>query len=171
MNRSVRGVLPAHTHTHTHTHTHAQTHKVKSTESAGGFVQGLVWGLGMCAAVAVLSLLACALIAYRSSDPDALFIPLGFGALALSCLAGGLGVGLRCNHAVLPCALLCGCIFVGMGLVLGLFFGTDARQNLTLGLGLGASLGIRAGAVILFCAAAVLTTQVKGKLQAMPRHR
>ena len=134
-------------------------------------MQGLVWGLGMCAAVAVLSLLACALIAYRSSDPDALFIPLGFGALALSCLAGGLGVGLRCNHAVLPCALLCGCIFVGMGLVLGLFFGAEARQNLTLGLGLGASLGLRAGFVALICASAALTVQIKSKLREMPRHR
>ena len=163
MNRSTKGILPA--------HTHAQTHKVKSSESTGGFVQGLVWGLGMCAAVALLLLLACALIAYKSNDPDALIAPLGFGALAISCLAGGLGVGLRCHSAVLPCALLCGCIFVGMGLVLGLFFGAEARQAMTLGLGLGASLGIRAGAVILFCAAAALTTQVKGKLWEMPRHR
>ena len=163
MNRSVKGMLPAHTHAH--------THKVKSTESSGGIVLGMLWGLGACAAVAVLSLLVCALIAYKSSDPDALIPPLGFGALALSCLAGGMGVGLRCNHAVLPCAMLCGCAFVGAGLVLGLFFGTETRQAMTLGLGLGASLGIRAGAVILFCAAAVLTTQVKGKLQALPRHR
>ena len=151
-------------------HTHAHTHKVKSTESAGGFVQGLVWGLGMCALMAVLSLLLCALIAYKSGDPDALIPPLGFGVLALSCLAGGMGVGLRCNHAVLPCALLCGCAFVGAGLVLGLFFGADARQAMTLGLGLGASLGIRAGAVALFCAAAALTTQIKSKMREMPRH-
>ncbi len=162
MNRSVRGMLPAHTHAHTHTS--------KSNQATGGFVSGMLWGLGMCAAVAVLLLLACALIAYKSSDPDALIAPLGFGVLALSCLAGGLGVGLRCNHAVLPCAMLCGCAFVGTGLVLGLFFGAEARQAMTLGLGLGASLGIRAGAVALFCAAAALTTQVKGKLREMPRH-
>ena len=163
MNRSVRGILP--------THTHAHTHKVKSTESSGGIVLGMLWGLGACAAVAVLSLLVCALIAYKSGDPDALIAPLGFGALALSCLAGGMGVGLRCNHAVLPCALLCGCAFVGAGLVLGLFFGADARQAMTLGLGLGASLAIRAGAVILFCAAAALTTQIKSKMREIPRHR
>ena len=167
MNRSVRGILPARAQAHTHAH----THKVKSTESSGGIVSGMLWGLGACALMAVLSLLVCALIAYKSGDPDALIAPLGFGALALSCLAGGMGVGLRCNHAVLPCAMLCGCAFVGAGLVLGLFFGADARQAMTLGLGLGASLGIRAGAVALFCAAAALTTQIKSKMREMPRHR
>ena len=150
----------------------ARTHTAKTKPDAqGGFASGLVWGLILCAATALLLLLASALVATKSQDPDALIAPLGFGALVLSCLAGGIGIGLRCDAAVLPCAMLCGCIFVGAGLILGLFFGAEARQSLTLGLGLGASLGIRAGAVILFCAAAALTTQVKGKLQAIPRHR
>jgi hypothetical protein len=82
-----------------------------------------------------------------------------------------LGIGLKCPNAVLPCALLLGCILLGLGLVAGLFFGADARQALTLGLGLGASLGIRAGFVAMICAAAVLTQQIKDKIASQPRRR
>ncbi len=160
MSRSVMGALPARTHRTT-----------GKSEDTGGFVPGLIFGLCLCAAVAVLALLLGALIAYKSIDPDALIAPLGFGALVLAALAGGLGVGLRCNAAMLPCALLCGCIFVGAGLFASLFFGADARQALTLGLGLGASLGIRAGVVAIMCASAALTAQIKSKLQARPRRR
>ncbi len=138
MSRSVMGALPARTHRTT-----------GKGEDTGGFVPGLILGLCLCAAVAVLSLLVGALIAYKSSDPDALIAPLGFGALVLAALAGGLGVGLFAS----------------------LFFGADARQALTLGLGLGASLGIRAGVVAIMCASAALTAQIKSKLQARPRHR
>ena len=154
------GVLPAH------------THKVNRTnEYAGGFLQGLLWGLGFALAGAVLSLFLGAVIANGAADPDALVMPFGFGALVICALAGGLGIGLKCPNAVLPCALLLGCILLGLGLVAGLFFGADARQALTLGLGLGASLGLRAGFVALICASAALTVQIKSKLREMPRHR
>ena len=160
MSRSVMGALPART-----------PRPTGKSEDTGGFVPGLILGLCLCAAVAVLALLLGALIAYKSSDPDALIAPLGFGALVLAALAGGLGVGLRCHSAVLPCALLCGCVLLGIGLVAGLFFGSETRQALTMELGLGASLGIRAGFVAIMCASAALTAQIKSKLQARPRHR
>ena len=161
MNRSIRGALPAHAHT-----------AKASKTNEGGFVHGLIAG-GLCSiAATVLSLLLCALIAYNSSDPDALFAPLGIGCLVLACLAGGLGIGLRCHTAILPCATLCSCAFIGLGLLAGMFLGADTRQALSLGLGLGASLCLRAGEVALFCASAALTARVKGKLQEIPRrHR
>lgn len=160
MNRSVKGILPA------------RAHKAERAQSSDSFASGALWGMVLCASGGLASLLLGALVAYFSPDPDALILPLGFGAMVLSCLLGGLGVGLRCNSAILPCSLLCACIYVGLGLVLGLFFGGELRQSLTLGLGLGASLGLRAGLVALFCASAVLTAQIKGKIAAKPRrHR
>ena len=158
MSRSVMGALPARTHRTT-----------GKSEDTGGFVPGLILGLCLCSAAAVLSLLAGTLIAYKSSDPDALIAPLGFGSLVLAALAGGLGVGLKCQSAVLPCALLLGCILLGLGLVAGLFFEAEAREALTLGLGLGASHGLRAGFVTLICAAAALTQQMKEKIQSQPK--
>ena len=159
MNRSVKSMLPASTR---------KADKVTST----GFASGALWGMVLCASGGLASLLLGALVAYFSPDPDALILPLGFGAMVLSCLLGGLGVGLKCDSAILPCSLLCACIYVGLGLLLGLFFGGELRQTLSLGLGLGASLGLRAGLVALFCASAVLTTQIKGKIAARPRrHR
>ena len=160
MSRSVMGALPARAHT-----------SKSRNEDTGGFLSGLVFGIGASLAGAVLSLLLGAAIANGATDPDALVVPFGFGALMLSALAGGLGVGLRCHSAVLPCALLCGCVLLGIGLVAGLFFGSETRQALTMGLGLGASLGIRAGFVAIMCASAALTAQIKSKLQARPRHR
>ena len=160
MNRSVKGMLPARAHV-----------KAKQSQPKGGFAQGLLWGMALCTLGGLASLLLGALIAYVSPDPDALIMPFGFGAMVLSCLLGGIGVGLKCDSAILPCSLLCGCIYTGLGLVLGLFFGSELRQTLTLGLGLGASLGIRAGAVALFCAAAVLSEQIKSKLSMRPHKR
>ena len=160
MSRSVMGALPARAHT-----------SKSRNEDTGGFLSGLVFGIGASLAGAVLSLLLGAAIANGATDPDALVVPFGFGALMLSALAGGLGVGLRCHSAVLPCALLCGCVLLGIGLVAGLFFGSETRQALTMGLGLGASLGIRAGFVAIMCASAALTAQIKSKLRARPRHR
>ena len=160
MSRSVMGALPARAHT-----------GKSRNEDAGGFLSGLLWGLGFALAGAVLSLLLGAVIANGAADPDALFLPFGFGALVICALAGGLGIGLKCPNAVLPCALLLGCILLGLGLVAGLFFGADARQALTLGLGLGASLGLRAGFIALICAAAVLTQQIKDKITSQPRRR
>ena len=160
MSRSVMGALPARAHT-----------GKSRNEDAGGFLSGLLWGLGFALAGAVLSLFLGAVIANGAADPDALFLPFGFGALVICALAGGLGIGLKCPNAVLPCALLLGCILLGLGLVAGLFFGADARQALTLGLGLGASLGLRAGFIALICAAAVLTQQIKDKITSQPRRR
>ena len=160
MSRSVMGVLPAHTHKFNRTN-----------EDAGGFLQGLLWGLCFALAGAVLSLFLGAVIANGAADPDALFLPFGFCALIICALAGGVGIGLQCKNAVLPCALLLGCILLGLGLAAGLFFGADAREALTLGLGLGASLGLRAGFVALICASAALTVQIKSRLREMPRHR
>jgi hypothetical protein len=140
-------------------------------EDTGGFLSGILWGLGFALAGAVLSLFLGAVIANGAADPDALFLPFGFGALVICALAGGLGIGLQCKNAVLPCALLLGCILLGLGLVAGLFFGADARQALTLGLGLGTSLGLRAGFVAMICAAAVLTQQIKDKIASQPRRR
>jgi hypothetical protein len=150
----------------------ARAHTGKSrNEDTGGFLSGLLWGLGFALAGAVLSLFLGAVIANGAADPDALFLPFGFGALVICALTGGLGIGLKCPNAVLPCALLLGCILLGLGLVAGLFFGADARQALTLGLGLGASLGLRAGFVAMICAAAVLTQQIKDKIASQPRRR
>ena len=160
MSRSVMGALPARAHT-----------GKSRNEDAGGFLSGLLWGLGFALAGAVLSLFLGAVIANGAADPDALFLPFGFGALVICALAGGVGIGLKCPNAVLPCALLLGCILLGLGLVAGLFFGADARQALTLGLGLGASLGLRAGFIALICAAAVLTQQIKDKITSQPRRR
>ena len=160
MSRSVMGALPARAHT-----------AKASKEDHGGFLPGLIWGLGISIAGAVLFLLAGAAVANACADPDVLIAPLGFGALVACALFGGIGVGLKTQNALLPCAMLCGCILLGLGLLLGLCFGGEARQTLTLGLGLGASLGIRAGFVALVCASAALTAQVKSKLQARPRHR
>ena len=160
MSRSVMGALPARAHT-----------GKSRNEDAGGFLSGLLWGLGFALAGAVLSLFLGAVIANGAADPDALVMPFGFGALVICALAGGLGIGLKCPNAVLPCALLLGCILLGLGLVAGLFFGADARQALTLGLGLGASLGLRAGFIALICAAAVLTQQIKDKITSQPRRR
>ena len=144
----------------------------KTQPASHGFVSGILWGMAFCTSGGLAFLLLGSLIAFLSPDPDALIPPLGFGAMILSCLLGGIGIGLRCDQALLPCSLLCGCIYVGFGLLLGLLFGTELRQALTLGLGLVASLGIRAGLVALFCAAAVLTSQIKGKLSIRPkRHR
>ncbi len=160
MSRSVMGLLPAH------------AHKTKSKgQESGGFVQGLVWGLGMSVAGAAVTLFLGALIANASADPDALMIPFGFAALVVCCLLGGLGVGLRCHSAVLPCALLLGCVLLGLGIVAGLFYGSEARQTLTLSLGLGASLGIRAGFVAMMCASAALTQQIKEKIKSQPKRR
>ncbi|MBQ7380002.1 MAG: hypothetical protein IJW70_10055 [Clostridia bacterium] len=163
MNRSAKGIIPVRTH----------TNKGSPSRAAFGnnFTSGLLWGLALCFTSGFATLLIGALVAYLSPDPDAWIAPLGFGAMVLSCLLGGLGVGLKNDSAILPCSLLCGCIYVGLGLLLGLFFGSEARQSLTLGLGLGASLGIRAGLIALFCTSAVLTTQIKSKLQARPRRR
>ena len=154
MSRSVMGALPARAHT-----------RKSRNEDAGGFLQGLLWGLGFALAGAVLSLFLGAVIANGAADPDALFLPFGFGALIICALAGGLGIGLQCKNAVLPCALL------GLGLVAGLFFEAEAREALTLGLGLGASLGLRAGFVTLICAAAALTQQMKEKIQSQPKRK
>ena len=160
MNRSVKGILPA------------RAHKAERAQSGGSFAAGALWGMAFCTVGGIILLVAGALIAYFTPDPNALILPLGFGAMVLSCLLGGLGVGIKCDSAILPCSLLCACIYVGLGLLLGLFFGGELRQSLTLGLGLGASLGIRAGLVALFCASAVLTAQIKGKIAARPRrHR
>ena len=160
MSRSVMGALPA--------RTHASRSK---NEDTGGFLSGLVRGLGLSTAGAVLSLLLGAMIANACADPDALIMPLGFGALVVCALLGGVGIGLKCQNAVLPCALLLGCILLGLGLVAGLFFGSEARDSLTLGLGLGASLCLRAGFIALICAAAVLTQQIKDKIQSQPKRR
>ena len=160
MSRSVMGALPA------------RTHKAnRSREDTGGFLSGLLWGACFAVAGAVLSLLLGALVANGAADPDAWSLPLGFVALSVCALLGGLGIGWKTSNATLPCALLLGCILLGLGIVVSLFFGSEARQTLTLGLGLGASLGIRAGFVALICAAAVLTAQIKSKLQARPRRR
>lgn len=160
MNRSIKGVLPA---------------RVRSggeKAAKGSFARGLLWGMAFCAVSGLAALLLGAAAASLSPDPNALVLPMGFGALVISCLLGGLGAGLGCGRAPLPCSLLCGCIYIGLGLLLGLFFGGELRQSLTLGLGLGASLGIRTGLVALFCASAVLTVQLKEKLQATrPRRR
>ena len=160
MSRSVMGALPARAHT-----------RKSRNEDAGGFLQGLLWGLGFALAGAVLSLFLGAVIANGAADPDALFLPFGFGALIICALTGGLGIGLQCKNAVLPCALLLGCILLGLGLVAGLFFEAEAREALTLGLGLGASLGLRAGFVALICAAAALTQQMKEKIQSQPKRK
>ena len=160
MSRSVMGALPARAHT-----------GKSRNEDAGGFFSGLLWGLGFALAGAVLSLFLGAVIANGAADPDALFLPFGFGALVICALTGGVGIGLKCQNAVLPCALLLGCILLGLGLVAGLFFEAEAREALTLGLGLGASLGLRAGFVALICAAAVLTQQIKDKITSQPRRR
>ncbi len=142
----------------------------KKTEPTGaGFWRGVPAGLGASAVTALGLLLLFSIIAYASPDPDALIAPLGFAGIILSCLAGGVGVGLGCRSGVLPCALLCSCAYLGLCLLLGLFFGGELRQTLTLGLGLGASIGIRAGLCVLFCAAAVLTSVLHAKLRA-PRH-
>ncbi len=140
----------------------------KTRPESGGLVRGVLYGLAFCAVTALASLLAAAAIAYASPDPDALTLPLGFGAMVLSCLAGGLGVGLGCRSGVLVSSLLSGCAFVGLSLLLSMFFGSDLRQSLTLGLGLGASFGIRAGLIALFCAAAILTAQIKDKFSNRP---
>ena len=160
MSRSVMGALPARAHT-----------GKSRNEDAGGFLSGLLWGLGFALAGAVLSLFLGAVIANGAADPDALFLPFGFGALVICALTGGLGIGLKCPNAVLPCALLLGCILLGLGLVAGLFFEAEAREALTLGLGLGASLGLRAGFVALICAAAALTQQMKEKIQSQPKRK
>ena len=160
MSRSVMGALPARTH-----------HTNRANEETGGFLSGLLWGLGFAVVGAGVFLASGAAIATGAEDPDAWTVPMGFAALVLCALLGGLGIGLKCHNAVLPCALLLGCVLLGLGLVAALFFGNEARHALTLGLGLGASLGIRAGFVSLICASAALTTQIKGKLQAIPRHR
>ena len=160
MSRSVMGALPARAHT-----------SKSRSEDTGGFLSGLVFGIGVSLAGAVLSLLLCAAIANSATDPDALVMPFGFGALVICALTGGVGIGLKCRDAVLPCALLCGCVLLGLGFVAGLFFGSETRQALTMGLGLGASLGIRAGFVAIMCASAALTAQIKSKLRARPRRR
>ncbi len=160
MNRSAKGILPA------------RVREAERAQSSGSFASGALWGMAFCAVGGLILLVAGAVIAYYSPDPNALILPLGFGAMVLSCLLGGLGVGLKCDSAILPCSLLCGCIYIGLGLLLGLFFSGELRQTLSLGLSLGASLGIRAGLVALFCASAVLTAQIKGKIAARPRrHR
>ena len=159
MNRSIKGILPA-----------KSARASKETQGAG-FASGVLWGMALCFASGLILLIIGAAVAYLSPDPDAWIMPLGFVAMVLSCLAGGIGVGYKCNTGILPCSLLCGCIYICLGLLLGLFFGTELRQSLTLGLGLGASLGIRAGLVALFCAAAILTAQIKSKLGARPRKR
>lgn len=148
-----------------------RTHKKVQQSPSGSFTGGLLWGMAFCCAGGFAAILLSALIAYLSPDPDALILPLGFGAMVLSCLLGGLGVGLKCDSALLPCSLLCGCIYIGLGLVLSLFFGSELRQALTLGLSLGAALGIRAGLVVLFCAGAVLTRQIRAKLHTPVRRR
>ena len=143
----------------------------KSEPENGGLARGVLYGLAFCAVTALVSLLLAAVIAYASPDPDALIAPLGFGVMVLSCLAGGLGVGLGCRSGVLVSALLSGCAFVGLSLLLGVFFGGELRQSLTLGLGLGASLGIRAGLVVLYCAAALLTSLIPRQKQTRPHKR
>ena len=160
MSRSVMGALPARAHT-----------SKSRNEDTGGFLSGLVFGIGVSLAGAVLSLLLGAAIANSATDPDALVMPFGFGALVICALTGGVGIGLKCQNAVLPCALLCGCVLLGMGIVAGLFFGSETRQALTMGLGLGASLGIRAGFVALICVAAGLTQQIKEKIHSQPKRR
>lgn len=147
----------------------ARMHARKTAEpTSTGFWRGIPAGLGASSITALCLLLLSAIIAYASPDPDALIAPLGFAGMILSCLAGGMGVGIGCRSGVLPCALLCSCAYLGLSLLLGLFFGGELRQSLTLGLGLGASLGIRAGLVALFCAAALLTAQVKDKFTNRP---
>ncbi len=158
MNRLVKGMLPARAHT-------------ERGASGTGFASGVMVGTVLSLACTVASALLAALIAYLQSDPDALILPLGFAVAVLSPLVGGLGIGLKCKSGILPCALLCGCIYVGIGLLIGfLFFGT-LRQTLSLGLGLGASLGIRAGLVALFCASAALTRQIRDKIGNQPKRR
>lgn len=76
--------------------------------------------------IGILLTLIASLIAYFSPDPNALIRPLGICAAALTALFGGFAAVRIHGHEALLCGILNGSVFMGLMILVSLFFKAEA---------------------------------------------
>ena len=93
-----------------------------------------LFALPITAIIGLLLLLIVTAVAYGSPDPDALTTPLALGTLGLTSLLGGLVAARRGVTQPILCGLLSGLLFTLLLLGVSLFFGDEAKTQLSLGI-------------------------------------
>lgn len=109
-------------------------------------VQGTLHGAAAATLGGVVLSLASTAVAYTSTDPDRLVIPLALGTIAVSATAAGFVSRLSCKAAPLVCGSLCGLSL----LMLCFFFSCFLPDSLRGGMPAALSWGLRGG-VMVFC--------------------
>ena len=110
-----------------------------SSDSAkeGGFAAALMaalFALPVTALIGIILILIATVVAYANPDPDLLTTPLALGALGLTACLGGLVAARREPSRPILSGLLSGLLLALLLLAVSLFFGDEARAQLTIGL-------------------------------------
>ncbi len=120
--------------------------------SEGGFASAFMaalFALPVAAIIGLVLLLIVTAVAYANPDPDRLTTPLSLCALGLTALLGGLVAARRGRGQPLLGGLLSGLLIALLLLGLSLFFGDEARAQLTLGVSSPIRWGLHGGVVAL----------------------
>jgi len=103
-------------------HPHAKAHAA-APDSPALFLRRAAKSLSFTLAIGAALLIVLSLAAYLAPDPDALTLPLGLVASALTSLLGGLiSVRVHQRHAPLPAATVNAALLSLLMLILSLFF-------------------------------------------------
>ncbi len=122
------------------------------TSAEGTFSSALMaalFALPVTAVIGLVLLLIVTAVAYSHPDPDCLSTPLALGAVGLTSLLGGLVAARRGRSRGLFCGLLSGLLFTLLLLGLSLFFGDEARTQLSSGFSAPMTWGLHIGVVLL----------------------
>lgn len=147
---------------HTHTSKHADPrghlpsrHALPAEDgqaAEGGFAAAFMaalFALPVAVIIGLVLLLIVTAVAYADPDPDRLTTPLSLGALGLTALLDGLVAARRGRGQPLLGGLLSGLLLALLLLGLSLFFGDEARAQLTLGASALVRWGLHGGVVAL----------------------
>ncbi len=109
-------------------------------------LRAVLRGVGVAMALLLIGSLIATLIAFTSSDPAAISLPLSLCVLALCAVGGGVICGRTYRHA----PLLCGALLGGVLLLLFFLSGALFPDALIGAHSQGLAMGLRAG-VVVFC--------------------
>ena len=136
-------------HTHRPRPTPASKEGDHETGALWRAVSGALFALPVTVLLGAIFLCVLAIVANASADPDAMLSPLAMCALGLASLLGGL-VGERRSEAhPLAVGLAGGAMLVVLLWFVSLFFGTGAREALSMGAPPVVGIALRVGVVVM----------------------
>lgn len=100
---------------------HARNMTAHTAYVPQGIIPCSLFGCAAATALAVLLTIIMAAVIYKTADPAHYVVPSAFSALYISAFIGGIATTRLNGGSALLCGLLCGAVFMILGLLLSLF--------------------------------------------------